>query len=473
MDPANRQLRAPRSRASAPPRAAGRGAGGLGGASLGILLLFACGEPELEPTPPERFTILPGMPEAAYGPERLEEGDAPDGGLRPSRPRICETFVYPPAQGALDLLLVPDFGRSMEGRREEILAAFASFLDETFYGLRTSFRVGVLSAAPPAAGERLGRLVSIGGSATPFITCTPTETGEPCSYGDWELARLALLEAIDRAASRSSSLGLLAITRALDPQAGLNPGFLRPDAGLHVLVVSDADDLSCPSRAFGGGACRSFEGCGCEEEAELGGVEDFVRALRSAKGFGQQDRVRLSAWVATRGDPLPTEEGLGLYAGCAVEEEVERCATPWSEGAACALHAPRYAAAARALGGGVADLCREPEGLLAIGPAAKNAAPAFHLGRKALPSTLESVLLSFPDKSCNHQDSCLEEGLDCIRGRCGQVVSEGGADGWQFVSCSSGIPRNMVRFERSDRLRNRKIEICYDVDVGADPLPCH
>lgn len=470
MDPANRQPRA-RPFAPIPPLGAGRGFGRVGSAWLGILFLLSCGEPSLTPTPEERFTILPGTPEARYGSERLDEASPGEQDLRTSRPRVCENFAFPKERGPLDLLLVPDFGRSMADRKDEILDAIEDFLDQIFFSRKPSFRVGILAASAPAEGERLGWLVPLRGTHL-FVTCAPGETGEPCTFGDWQTVRAAIVDAIDRVASSPTSLGLLALTEALDPFSEANVGFLRPEAELHVVVISDADDLSCPSRIGAGAGCHSFEACGCSTDAEYGRVEAYVRALRSSKGFGFEDRVTLSAWVATTSDPLPTEEGIGFFAGCSVSSQVERCATPWADGEPCALRAPRYAAVARALGGEVADLCGEPDGLAKIGALITGASPTFPLQRKPLPTTLETVLLSFPDKSCNHRDSCLEEGLDCIRGRCGQVVSEGGADGWQYVSCSSGIPRNMVRFERSDRLRNRKIEICYDVDVGADPLPC-
>lgn len=469
MEPANR------SPAATPPRAREAirwGMGRGGGAPLVLAILLGCGEPPLEPAPPERFVILPGMPRAEPGPRWVDAAEAGEGEMRPSRPRVCESFVLPQDAGAIDLLLVVDIGRSMEARRAEIADQLQGLLDAVFTERRPSFRVGVLSTAPPAAGEVLGHLVPLQGSLTPFVTCTPDADGEPCSNGNWENARTAILDAVDEVVTRRSSLGLLALAQAVEGNFGDQPPFVRAGADLHVVIVSDADDLSCTSRIAAPTACRSFEDCACAEDTEEGKVEEFIRHLRGIKGFGFEDRVRVSAWVATTADLLPMPDGSGPFAGCKLEAEPSTCATPSTAGAPCALYAPRYRAVAEATGGLVYDLCRDPDGLAKIGAFVAGVSPEFSLRRNPLPSTVETVLLSFADKSCNHQDSCLEEGLDCIRGRCGQVVPEGGADGWQYVSCSSGIPRNMVRFESSDRLRNRKIEICYDVDVGADPLPC-
>jgi hypothetical protein len=402
------------------------------------------------------------MPKARYEPERLDVGEGVAAEIRPSRPRLCESFFFPTKTGSIDVLVVPDLGRSMAG--VDLRGAYQSLLDSLFTNPRLSFRIAIVSA------KSVGRFVPIAGTPFPFVTCSPDAT-LPCTIGDWETARAAILDAMLAEDPAPASLGLLAIVQALESDAGAN--FLRDDAELHVVVISDADDASCSPRSAGTVACTSFDACGCGSEPDVGDVEWFVRYLRNAKGHGFEDRVRLSAWVATAKDPLVTGEGTGVFVGCAVDAGTGPCRTPWSEGQACALSAPRYAAVARALGGSLHDLCSEPDGLARIGAFAAGVAPEFSLERKPLPSTIQTVLLSFPEKSCNHRDSCLEEGLDCIRGRCGVAVSEGGADGWQYVTCSSGIPTNKVRFEDPDRLRNRKIEICYDVDVGADPFPCH
>jgi hypothetical protein len=200
-------------------------------------------------------------------------------------------------------------------------------------------------------------------------------------------------------------------------------------------------------------------------------VDWFVRTLRGLKGYGFEEKVKLSAWVATSVDPLRFQGEEEFRVGCSTVPG-SPCAAPGGEGAPCALAAPRYAAVARALRGGVWDLCAEPAALVEIGSDVGGALVDLPLERKPLPSTIETVLLSLPEKSCNHLVPCSEEGLDCIRGRCGQVVSEGGTNGWQYVSCSNGIPRNLVRFGDPDRLQHRKIEICYDVEVGADPSFC-
>lgn len=436
---------------------------GLSGAVAG-LLLGACGEPELQPVPPPPYTILPGAPEAIHEPVGVHRGEAEEQPIRISRPRLCETFSFPWKSGAVDLLFVPDVGRSVT--RDDLLGAYVRFVDRLGANPELSIRIGVVSTDP------VGSFVPIAGSDLPYVTCSLAQVGG-CVVGDqlvgWNVARDVLLTAIDRARSAPASLGLLAVVEALEGPTGAS--FLRPDAELHVVVVADSDDASClPRRAGSRVACTSFDACGCASDLASGDVEWFVRYLRNVKGHGFAERVRFSAWVATASDPLTTGEESGVFVGCAVGQKPGSCATPWSGGVACALYAPRYAAVTRAFGGILGDICSEPDGLPRIGAHVAGVAPEFHLQRKPLPSTIETVLLSFPDEPCNHRDSCLEDGLDCIRGRCGSKVSAGGADGWQYVSCSNEIPTRMVRLEDSDRLSNRRIEICYDVDVGADPL---
>lgn len=439
---------------------------------IGVALGACGGEPPLQPAPPEHMVVVPGVPwvREAIGAVDRDEGRG-DGSIRPSRPRICERSQAPRPPNALDVLLVLDVGRSMEGRRPALIETIPPFLD-SLAGVGY-LRVGILPATAGTDGEGLGRLVPIPGAPVPYVSCS---AGAPrlCNVGDgsWESARQAFLEAVDRVPSGPASLGLLAITEALTGRLQENGAFLRDEADLHVVVISDADDVSCNPRLHGAdGPCHSFEGCACPEEPGFGGVEWYVRALRGLKGHGFEERVRLSAWVATAAEPLrfPGEEEFRV--GCTTVPGLD-CAGPGEEGAPCALAAPRYAAVARALAGGVWDLCAEAGGLLEIGAQAGGALADLPLARKALPLTIETVLLSLPEKSCNHLVPCSEEGLDCIRGRCGQVVLEGGTNGWQYVSCSNGIPRNLVRFGDPDRLQHRNIEICYDVDVGADPSFC-
>src|SRR5690606_31890589 len=384
-------------------------------------------------------------------PGSVDEVAREEGEIRPSRPRICETFGHPQEAGAVDVLLVFDIGRSMQDRRDLFIEGLGAALDTIFVTRRPSIRVGVLSPAAPATGESIGRLVPIPGGPTAFVTCTSSDTVDPCSHGPWEQARAAILQTVAGLPSTPVSLGLLAIARAFEGFDKGAPAFLRDGADLHVIVVSDADDLSCSDRVDASVACHSFEGCACAADTRDGSVEEFVRLLRGLKGYGYEHRVRFSAWVATSAEALVVDEGRGAYVGCA--EEAGACRTPWSEGVPCALAAPRYAEVARALGGRVYDLCRDPTGLAKIGAFVAGVPAEFPLRRIPLPSSIETVLLSFPEKSCNHRDSCLEEGLDCIRGRCGQVASEGGADGWQYVSCSSEIPVNFVRFGNPDRVR--------------------
>ena len=435
---------------------------GLSGAVAG-LLLGACGEPEVQPVPPESYFIVPGEPELTHDPVRVDRGEGGGSSIRPSRPRLCETFSFPWKSGEVDVLLVPDAGRSVP--TSGLVGPYLRFLDRLAANDELSIRIGVVATSP------VGSFVPIAGSTVPYVTCWPASAGR-CVVGDelvgWNTARDVLLAAIGRARKAPASLGLLAVVEALDSPAGAN--FLRPEAELHVVVVGDADDASCAPRRGGESACTSFEACGCASDLAAGDLGWFVRYLRNVKGHGYEDRVRFSAWVATTAESLTTGEGTGAFVGCAIGAASGICATPWSDGVACALHAPRYAAVTRALGGVLSDICTESEGLARIGAHIAGVAPEFHLQRKPLPSTIETVLLSFPDEPCNHRESCLEDGLDCIRGRCGSKVSAGGADGWQYVSCSNEIPIRMVRLEDSDRLSNRRIEICYDVDVGADPL---
>lgn len=450
-----------------------------GSRALSLLILglaaAGCGEPVLEPAPPSPKSVIPGMPRIREEP-RWRLGDGADGSdsLQRSRPRICETFVHGDRVRAVDFLLVIDLGRSMSLAGDGVLQRIQQLLDVLYVAPRFDFQVGILAGSATEQSQRLGRLEPIAGARVPYVHCEPSGA---CNVegGTWEEARRSLLAAVRDLDPGPVGLGLLAAAQAIGVQADANEGFLRESADLHVFVVSDVDDASCnPRTTPGGSPCSTFGACGCEEEPEFGDAAYFIRLLRGMKGYGFEERVKLSAMVATAARPLRMAGGSLPLAGCSTSPD-EVCASPWSPGVGvgCALHAPRYAEVARATGGEILDLCSPGEGPSNLGALVSGLAKEFPLERKPLPASIEAVLLSNPEKSCDHLDPCPESGLDCIRGRCGQVVLEGGTNGWRYVSCSNGIPRNMIRIgDRSDPRQHQKFEVCYDVDVGADFSPC-
>lgn len=136
---------------------------------------------------------------------------------------VTETF-HQAALPALDVLFVVDSTGSMSEEQAGLGAAAPAFLDG-LAGLEVDYQVGVTTTDPKDAGALQGR---------PWII-TPS-TPEPA-------AALATALAVG-VASMPPSAGLDAAAMALEDSSGLNRGFRRADAALHVVFISDADDGS-------------------------------------------------------------------------------------------------------------------------------------------------------------------------------------------------------------------------------------
>lgn len=137
---------------------------------------------------------------------------------------VVETFSQVPLPG-LDLLLVVDATGSM-AEEQAGLAAGAAGLVDALDALDLAWQIGVTSADPAVAGALLGR---------PWIvTASAADPGQ------------ALADALLAAgtASPPPAAGLDAATLALLDADGLNAGFRRDAAALHVVFVADGDDES-------------------------------------------------------------------------------------------------------------------------------------------------------------------------------------------------------------------------------------
>lgn len=204
---------------------------------------------------------------------------------------ITDRFA-PTPRHKVDILLLIDDAPSMQEVQEGLHANMAN-LAELLVAMALDAHVGVIT---PTALEG-GRLRALPSGAR-FVRTLDPGAAEA-------LRRLADVGT----AGTGERLGLWAIKEALTAHAtGDNAGFLRPDAVLSVLVVSDAEDLS------------------------PGSLDGYLDALRAIKGFEQRYRFVFSA-VGTAG-PL-------------------RCSGPGGD----AQSALRYDALADATGGVRARIC--------------------------------------------------------------------------------------------------------------------
>ena len=208
----------------------------------------------------------------------------PDATVTPSPPRTTQLerrFLVVPAPATLDVLIVVDNSMSManvqqaffEGR---IVGSLANALRAPALGPDGSnkpctsgdhsgcalpdLRVGVVSSDLGAPLGGLGNC-SVGNGALlqsiSRISSCLTPSAPWIAYNAAGLnvggAQLDVVKALDEAIACIGTLGELgcgfehtleAMRRAIDPAFAINPGFLRPDATLAVILLTNEDDCS-------------------------------------------------------------------------------------------------------------------------------------------------------------------------------------------------------------------------------------
>jgi len=232
----------------------------------GLALMGACG-PEndgsglpgqlgTEGPPPPSFTTDPAAT-GSTGPEPPETSSSGSS----STGAATETGepIFDVAQADLstdmacrkaDFLFVIDDSGSMAEHQQQLLDSFPGFIDAILGSLDDldSIHVGVVTSdayAHNAPGcQQLGALVTqTGGANSSEAVCTPFVGGQRFFTNEDSLA--AVFNCVGRVGTEGSGneLPLSATVEALQPAligvGGCNEGFLRPDAILVVVIVSD------------------------------------------------------------------------------------------------------------------------------------------------------------------------------------------------------------------------------------------
>ncbi len=295
----------------------------------------------------------PAHPDAGLDLVQLDLGDNGDSGQNPildvGSPDILNIVMPPPdpplpvdsnyyfpasIQNRVDILVVVDNSNSMEHEQINLASNFPMLIDSLVMmsGGMPDIHIGVISTDLGAGnyslqtcevaggdGGKLQATSPIGGCTAPTDSWISYENGlsNVPGSGD-ELAKI--MEAF----SCISQLGtdgcgfehqLESARRALDPQLNVNPGFIRNDALLVVLFVTDEDDCSAkmpllfdPSSALVTdplgrlSSFRCFEfGFSCTQSGHLPGprencqpagdwlykVADYAQFFRGLKPLGQ------------------------------------------------------------------------------------------------------------------------------------------------------------------------------------------
>jgi hypothetical protein len=170
-----------------------------------------------------------------------------------------QTDAYIQDQAIVDVLWVVDNSGTMNDKRMRLAAEFDQFI-ATLLGANVDYHIGVTSTDLTAMGDQ-GRLRG----PVPFI--------DPMTPNPTDAFRQMVDFPSDSRVTLDEALG--AMNRALTPpnSTGPNSGFLRNEAALAVIVVSDGSDDS------------------------IGPTEFFTRFLKSLKGPGREVNTSLSAVV--------------------------------------------------------------------------------------------------------------------------------------------------------------------------------
>jgi hypothetical protein len=158
------------------------------------------------------------------------------------------------SDGVVDILWVIDDSGSMKNQRATLANNFDRFLQELLT-LKVSFHMGVVSTNANDSGRLRGTTKIITPTTPNPRAVFATNTTFPDSRARWE---------------QGLRMSQVAISAPNTDPGGANDGFLRPNAALAVIVVSDEDDSS------------------------FGQTAGYARALRSAKGKGNEGLVSFS-----------------------------------------------------------------------------------------------------------------------------------------------------------------------------------
>jgi hypothetical protein len=377
-----------------------------------------------------------------------------------------------PKVSKVDILWIIDDSNSMSPKQDRVKANFVSFM-KFLSDQQIDYHLGVITTDTfdPARGGKLVvkaanqtkpwidlQSVPDGGAPAAFVTNASVGTG---GIGD-EKGLLA---------------GMLALTAPLNSQAPAGANckgsecFLRPDAQLYTIVVSDEEDSSCQPIRSGGVA--SGEGCD-DDQASLSGFGSIQYWSRFLAGFCDADTaancaapvpdcsqvanldkpccqalarchdsiVDKAQWCEVRQTATaPHYSVSGSFQGC-----VSRNASGKPD--FTAFYASRYAAVAAATGGIATSICDQDytPALEKLGLQASGLRSEFPLSRAPIEATI------------------------AVRVQ-GAAVA-GGPGTWQHVPCENGKPANFIRFAKAALPPpNAKVEASYDVNVRG--LTCH
>jgi hypothetical protein len=465
------------------------------GALVLLAATAACDDRSRTRRVPEEFTIVPGTPQVdAEAPKVLEDPTRATDHFAINVPRQCDLFQQLSVR-KVDILWVVDSSGSMAPKQMRLAQNFQGFMNQ-LVGAQPpiDFQIAVTTTDTdnPATRGKL-RDWSLGGGGGNFIACVPDASGatSTCNTGSGStqdavtaFAQMAQVGTSGSATERGLLAAYLALTNDENLSTASQARFVRPDAALYVVVVSDEDDASCnPMSAQP--VCTADPGCRCAPDATLSGpgaygsAAYFSRFLETYKGYGNQDMVALAAIVALDDQTLvPSQFGdPNPHVGCCKNLAGGVCPTSGTNDGTLeiAYYGGRYKEVAARTGGVAVSICDEDfSGALAsLGYAASGLRREFRLTRGPELSVQGSeasglALFVSPANAANCAvDGNCPTGQVCRSGRCAEripVQTVPAANGAQYVQCEASTFRNIIRFDGTAVPESLSaIEVCYDV----------
>lgn len=235
----------------------------------------------------------------------------PDRGsrLKGSFGTVTETFEQKKASRPLDVLFVVDNSRSMGPTQEKVGQNLGVFFDwinkagvDYQIAVTSTDAVGVLGDRPAPRG----RFSSLGGAAIVRPT-TPNATqvlAANIALGtDGTNNEQPIFTAMQ-------ALGLTKFQRGAPPPS--NAGFLRPNARLGIIFVSDEDDFSTIANNELLGALRDLKGIGNHDAVFFGGVIFDGFDLNPLWKPAHPERIPSRTCMTSTADQRPSSEVLTL-----------------------------------------------------------------------------------------------------------------------------------------------------------------
>lgn len=348
----------------------------------------------------EPFAVVPGTPTVDEAtPAVLTDPTRATDAFGVNVPRQCDAYTQLPVR-KVDILWVVDSSGSMAPKQARLASNFDGFINQLVTANPPiDFHIAVTTTDTDDANAR-GKLRpwALGASTENYIACTPMMGGGvTCNTGPnltTAVAAFGQMSAVGingSASERGLYAAYLALTEPTNITTPVFDRFIRADAALYVVVVSDEDDSSCTPMTRQT-TCTADPGCRCAPDNSLGGAGNwgstgyFARFLETYKGYGNSDSVALAAIVATDEVPVPSQFGDPTpHVGCCRSLTGQPCpATGTNDGGfEIAYTGSRYEKVANETGGVTVSICQQDfsAALSSLGYAASGLRRDFRLSR--------------------------------------------------------------------------------------------